>query len=95
MSGKWERTFEVTAPIERVWQAFTRDAQARRAPRPGVRPDPNADVKLVGGSDFYGEILGATVTDTGGTHFHYDRSLKKNGYAPSNHMLSAFTWRKY
>lgn len=56
---------------------------------------PNADVQLVGGSDFYGEILGATVSDTGGTHFHYDRSLKKKGYAPSNHMLSAFTWRKY
>lgn len=55
---------------------------------------PNANVTLVGGSDFYGEILGATVTDTGGTHFHYDRSLKKKGYAPSNYMLSAFTWRK-
>ena len=56
---------------------------------------PNADVELVGGSDFYGEILGATVSDSGGTHFHYDRSLKKKGFAPSNHMLSAFTWRKY
>ena len=47
MSGKWERTFEVSAPIERVWQAFTRDGEARRAPRPGARPDPNAHVKLV------------------------------------------------
>jgi hypothetical protein len=55
---------------------------------------PNAAVNLVGGSDFYGEILGATVTDTGGTHFHYDRSLKTKGFAPSNYMLSAFTWKK-
>jgi len=55
---------------------------------------PNADVTLVGGSNFYGEILGSTVTDQGGTHFHYDRSLKNKGYAPSNYMLSAFTWRK-
>jgi hypothetical protein len=55
---------------------------------------PNADIQLVGGSDFYGEILGATVSDTGGTHFHYDRSLKKKGFAPSNPMMSAFTWKK-
>ncbi len=55
---------------------------------------PNADLQLVGGSDFYGEILGATVSDTGGTHFHYDRSLKKKGFAPSNPMLSSFTWKK-
>jgi PilX N-terminal len=55
---------------------------------------PNADVQLVGGSDFYGEILGATVSDAGGTHFHYDRSLKKKGFAPSNPMMSAFTWKK-
>ena len=55
---------------------------------------PNANVTLVGGSDFYGEILGAQVTDTGGTHFHYDRSLQNKGYAPSNPMLSSFTWKK-
>ncbi len=56
---------------------------------------PNADVSLTGGSDFYGEILAATVGDTGGTHFHYDRALKNKGFAPSNPMLSAFTWKKY
>jgi hypothetical protein len=55
---------------------------------------PNAAVNLVGGSDFYGEILGATVADTGGTAFHYDRSLQTKGFAPSNYMLSAFTWKK-
>ena len=55
---------------------------------------PNAAVNLVGGSNFYGEILGATVADTGGTAFHYDRSLQNKGFAPSNYMLSAFTWKK-
>jgi uncharacterized protein YndB with AHSA1/START domain len=43
MSGKWQRTFEVSVPVERVWDAFTRK---RPAPPPGARPDPNADVKL-------------------------------------------------
>jgi Tfp pilus assembly protein PilX len=56
---------------------------------------PNANISLVGGSDFYGEILGSTVTDSGGTRFHYDRSLKKKGVAAGNYMLSAFTWKKY
>ena len=46
MSGKWQRTFEVSAPIERVWQAFTQDAESRRRPPPGARLDLNADIKL-------------------------------------------------
>ena len=23
MSGKWEKTFEIAVPVERVWEAFT------------------------------------------------------------------------
>jgi hypothetical protein len=42
MSGKWQRTFEVSVPVERVWQAFTRP---RSAPPPQARPDPNAHVE--------------------------------------------------
>jgi len=45
MSGTWQRTFEVSAPIERVWHAFT-TGDRRRAQPPGARPDPNAAVKL-------------------------------------------------
>jgi uncharacterized protein YndB with AHSA1/START domain len=41
MSGKWQRTFEVSVPVERVWEAFTRT----RPPPAGARPDPNASVK--------------------------------------------------
>lgn len=43
MNRKWQRTFEVSVPVERVWNAFT---QNRRSARPGARPDPNAAVKL-------------------------------------------------
>ena len=42
MSGKWQRTFEVSVPVERVWEMFTR---TRPAPPAGARPDPNAAVK--------------------------------------------------
>jgi hypothetical protein len=56
---------------------------------------PNAAVSLHGGSHFYGAILGATVTDTGGTHFHYDRSLQDDFFVIGNWMLSAFSWKKY
>ena len=42
MSGKWQRTFEVSVPIERVWEAFTR---RRRASPPGARQDPNERVE--------------------------------------------------
>jgi membrane-associated protease RseP (regulator of RpoE activity) len=41
MSGKWQRTFEVSAPVERVWEAFTRS----RPPPAGARTDPNGSVK--------------------------------------------------
>jgi hypothetical protein len=71
-----------------------RTAGSWRAWSSGTGEPRRSRVQLVGGSDFYGEILGATVSDTGGTHFHYDRSLKKKGFAPSNPMMSAFTWRK-
>ncbi len=55
---------------------------------------PNSDVTLTGGSHFYGSIVGATVTDTGGTAFHFDRSLLNDFFVVGNHMLSAFTWKK-
>ena len=56
---------------------------------------PNADVAIVGGSDFYGAVLGKTITDTGGTNYHYDRSLQDDFFIVGNYMLSAFTWKKY
>ncbi len=42
MSGKWQRTFEVSVPVERVWRAFTDpEERARLAAPAGARPDPN------------------------------------------------------
>jgi hypothetical protein len=56
---------------------------------------PNADVSITGGSDFYGSVVGSSVTDTGGTHFHYDRRLQSDFFVAGNFMMSSFTWKKY
>jgi hypothetical protein len=36
---------------------------------------PNAAIKFRGGSDFYGEAIGKTIDDQGGTNFYWDTSL--------------------
>ena len=36
---------------------------------------PNANISFSGGSNFYGQVIGATITNTGGTNFYYDTSL--------------------
>lgn len=45
---------------------------------------PNSDVAITGGTDVFGSIIGHTITDTGGTKYHYDESaarvLQPNGY---------------
>jgi hypothetical protein len=56
---------------------------------------PAANVTLTGGSDFFGAILGRTVTDAGGAAIHYDRNLSKNTYIVSNFMLDSFSWAKF
>jgi Tfp pilus assembly protein PilX len=56
---------------------------------------PNAAVELSGGNDFYGSIVGATVTDTGGAKLHYDRHLSKSFFTVGNAMMSTFSWKKY
>jgi hypothetical protein len=44
MSGKWQRTFEVSVPVERAWRAFTEEqAELNRQPD-GAERDPNADL---------------------------------------------------
>src|SRR5713226_139240 len=37
---------------------------------------PNAAVSLTGNSDLYGAVIGRTITDAGGTKFHFDRNTK-------------------
>jgi len=56
---------------------------------------PNAPVTLTGGSDFYGAILGNTVSDAGGTAIHYDLNLSNNTYIVSNYMMDSFSWAKF
>jgi Tfp pilus assembly protein PilX len=56
---------------------------------------PNASVTLTGGSDFFGAILGQTVTDAGGTAIHYDLNLSNNSFIVSNYMLDSFNWAKF
>jgi PilX N-terminal len=56
---------------------------------------PNAAAKFTGGADFYGAVVAATVTDTGGASIHYDRRLSQEYFTVGNPMMSAFNWKKY
>jgi type IV pilus assembly protein PilX len=56
---------------------------------------PNAAITMTGGSNFYGAMLGNTVTNAGGTAIHYDLNLSKNSYIVSNFMLDSFNWAKF
>ena len=40
---------------------------------------PNANISFSGGSNFYGQAIGATVSDMGGTNIYYDNSLNTPG----------------
>ncbi len=42
MSRKWQRTFEVSVPVERAWRAFTEESRELGTAPAGARPDPNA-----------------------------------------------------
>jgi Tfp pilus assembly protein PilX len=46
-------------------------------------------------SDWYGAVIGKTMSDMGGVNIHYDRHLEKSGYTIGNWMLDSFTWKKY
>jgi Tfp pilus assembly protein PilX len=56
---------------------------------------PNASVKSAGGTDWFGAVVANTITDTGGTSFHYDRHLQTSFYTVGNYMVNSFTWKKY
>jgi hypothetical protein len=56
---------------------------------------PNAPVSLTGGSHIYGSVVGGTVAESGGTHFHYDRRLSDDFMVAGAFMMSSFTWKKY
>jgi hypothetical protein len=56
---------------------------------------PLAQAQLSGGADFYGSVLAASVSDTGGTQIHYDRHLGQSFFTVGNYMLNSFTWKKF
>lgn len=61
----------------------------------GIVYAPNATVNFVGGSNWYGSVIGQFVDDKGGTAIHYDRRLQKELYTLGNWELDSFTWKKY
>jgi hypothetical protein len=61
----------------------------------GVMYAPNAAYSFGGGGNWYGAVIGAALTDMGGTAIHYDRHLNNTGFTVSNWMLDSFTWKKY
>ena len=56
---------------------------------------PNAPYSFVGGSDWYGAVIGSVMTSMGGTTIHYDRQLQNSAYMLGNYTLGSFTWKKY
>jgi len=61
----------------------------------GLLYAPNASYSLGGGADWYGSLIGNTLTDLGGTAVHYDRHLARTNFTVGNWMLDSFTWKKY
>ena len=52
---------------------------------------PNADVQIQGGTDLYGSIIAKTISDLGGTHYHFDTNSKLG--PPSNGNYSEIAFR--
>jgi hypothetical protein len=56
---------------------------------------PKASVVLTGNSDFYGAIVGGTVSVTGSASIYYDTNLANNAVTAGNPVMSSFTWRSF
>ena len=57
---------------------------------------PNAKL-IVNSSEFYGSLIGKTITFGNAARLHYDRQLNNAGPPSFNvgaDMLTAFTWKK-
>ncbi|NQW04698.1 MAG: pilus assembly PilX N-terminal domain-containing protein [Acidobacteria bacterium] len=55
---------------------------------------PSANATITGGADFYGSVLAASVSASGGAGIHYDRSLASNFFTTGPQMMSSFSWKK-
>jgi hypothetical protein len=56
---------------------------------------PNADLKLTGGSEFFGSLIVKNLDDTGGTNLHYDRNLASNFGIGGVPILTSFSWKRF
>jgi hypothetical protein len=56
---------------------------------------PKASISISGGAHFFGSVIGAAITLTGGTRFHYDRWLEQEFFTVGPQMMSVFTWKEY
>jgi PilX N-terminal len=61
----------------------------------GIIYAPASTFKSAGGTDWFGAVVANTITDTGGTGFHYDRKLQSTFYVVGNPTLESFTWKKW
>jgi len=61
----------------------------------GLLYAPNASFSFAGGSNWYGAVIGKSMTDMGGAAVHYDRRLQRQAYFVGNYYLSSFSWKKY
>ncbi len=61
----------------------------------GVVYAPNAALSLSGGGDFYGSVIGSTVTISGNGAIHYDRNLQNGAYTIAPWITQSFSWAKF
>ena len=53
---------------------------------------PKANISFSGGSNFYGQVIGGTIKDSGGTNLYYDTSLNTPG--PNNNAFFEVSLRE-
>ena len=56
---------------------------------------PAANVNLTANGNFYGAIIGNTVTVASGGTIFYDRNLQNGNYTVGNSVLGAFSWARF
>ena len=61
---------------------------------------PNAPISLGNGSNWYGSLIGSTITDTGGVNIYYDQALGSTGSGTAiatvqQFMMDSFSWARF
>jgi hypothetical protein len=62
----------------------------------GLMYAPNADItNNSAGANWYGAVIGRTVTDAGHAQIHYDRRLQNNAMMLGAWMMDSFSWPRF